>query len=291
MHQVFVYGTLKRGECNHHWLAGAVCLGRRRLAGALLHDLGPYPKAVRTEASAAGPPGHAPLIHGELYAVDDQGLRHLDVLEEVPREYVRQVLRLTDGEAAWVYVGQPEQVRGLPLVSFADWGTVPVFSYGSNLCPDQLGRRCSRWDGSGLVVRLNGWRWAISKIRAGRAGEGVAGIHPDPAAHCWGVVHHLAPDDRRALDRCEGVANGHYRHQSVRVTTLAGERFRVSTYVPTPAWSGEGLSPSADYAGRILRGATHWQLPQHWRRELARALGDSPLTDLPIRTPGKPAVT
>ncbi|MCP9771172.1 gamma-glutamylcyclotransferase [Synechococcus sp. Tobar12-5m-g] len=279
--RVFVYGTLKRGESNHHWLTGATCLGRRRLAGAHLHDLGAYPQAVRAEAAAAAPLDPTAFLHGELYGVDDHGLARLDRLEDVPHDYERSRVRLTDGDTAWVYLGRPEQVRGLPLVPFGDWGTTPVFSYGSNLCPEQLGRRCPGWDGSGLVVRLDGWRWAICKVRAGRDGEGAAGIRPDPAAHCWGVVHHLAPADRLTLDNCEGVANGHYRHRIVSVTSRAGECFRASTYEPTSAWSAEGLVASADYAGRLLRGLAHWPLPQSWRQKLAGELGHRGAADPP----------
>ena len=37
---VFVYGTLRRGEHNHHWLEGCRWLGEAELPGAVLHDLG-----------------------------------------------------------------------------------------------------------------------------------------------------------------------------------------------------------------------------------------------------------
>jgi gamma-glutamylcyclotransferase (GGCT)/AIG2-like uncharacterized protein YtfP len=270
---VFVYGTLKRGEPNHHWLRGAIRLGRRRLAGVHLHDLGSYPKAVRAEAAAGDRLDSTTCLHGELYLVEDSGLARLDRLEDVPHDFVRHRVRLTDGESAWAYLGRRQQVIGLPLVPFGDWGTTPVFSYVSNLCPDQLAERCGHWDGSGLVARLDGWRWGINKLRAGRDGEGAAAIRPDPAAHCWGVVHHLSPADRLALDHFEGVAHGHYRHQAVTVRTRSGEGFRALTYVPTPAWSDEALVASADYAGRILRGLAHWHLPRSWRRYLAEDLG------------------
>ena len=43
---VAVYGTLKRGGCNHRLLAGSHWLGPVLLSGLRLHDLGPYPMAV-----------------------------------------------------------------------------------------------------------------------------------------------------------------------------------------------------------------------------------------------------
>ncbi len=282
MPEVFVYGTLKRGEANHHWLRGARFLGRRRLVGARLHDLGPYPMAIPVDAAEAGPQDQGtpadPLVHGELYGVGRADLAWLDGLEDVPREYRRLRRRLSDGQRAWVYLGRPEQVRGHPLVPFADWGSTPVFSYGSNLCPDQLRHRCADWDGSGLVVRLEGWRWGICKIRSGQdpAGtqpEGAAGIQPDPGTHCWGVIHHLRPADRGRIDRHEGVALGHYRRISVAVTTEQGERFEASTYAPSAAWSAPGLRSGEPYAQRILAGLAHWPFPEEWRRTLAEHLG------------------
>ena len=68
------------------------------------------------------------------------------------------------------------------------------------------------------------------------------------------------------------MAIGHYSHQSVLVTSRSGERFPVTTYVPTPAWSAEGLLPADEYAARILSGAAHWQLPESWRQQLTLAL-------------------
>ena len=71
---LFVYGSLKRGGGNSHWLTGALWQGRARLAGYRLHSLGNYPMAV---------PGRG-VVHGEVYAVNDTLLARLDQLEDVP---------------------------------------------------------------------------------------------------------------------------------------------------------------------------------------------------------------
>ena len=110
-HFVFVYGTLKRGEKNHHWLEGASFQGKAELNGVLLHDLGPFPMAVVGEGTAIG----------EVYAVGDSGLARLDELEGYPRLYDRQVLSLCDGRRAWVYLGRPRQVRHAPVVAGGLW--------------------------------------------------------------------------------------------------------------------------------------------------------------------------
>jgi len=120
---VFVYGTLKRGERNHHWLQGARWVGEVELPGVVLHDLGPFPMAVVGEGRACG----------ELFEVDAATLARLDQLEGYPRLYDRQQLPLADGQRAWVYLGRPHQVRHAPVVEGGQW------------CPNQseLGQRPS----------------------------------------------------------------------------------------------------------------------------------------------------
>jgi gamma-glutamylcyclotransferase (GGCT)/AIG2-like uncharacterized protein YtfP len=108
---VFVYGTLKRGEVNHHWLSEAAFAGRACLEGAVLHDLGPFPMAIEGLG----------VVWGEAYAVHRSTLERLDRLEGVPRLYQRQPRPLTDGRTAWVYLGRPHQVRHVPALEAGVW--------------------------------------------------------------------------------------------------------------------------------------------------------------------------
>ncbi len=108
---MFVYGTLKRGHGNHHWLAGAPFLGEAVLPDVVLHDLGPFPMAVPGEGQ----------VRGEVYAVDAAGLARLDRLEGYPRLYDRRPLPLADGRRAWVYLGRPHQVRHVSAIADGCW--------------------------------------------------------------------------------------------------------------------------------------------------------------------------
>ncbi len=75
MTRVFVYGTLKRGCRNHHYLAGQQFLGKAMTSpGYILFSLGDYPGMVRS----ADQNHH---VVGELWAVDRAGLSALDELE------------------------------------------------------------------------------------------------------------------------------------------------------------------------------------------------------------------
>jgi gamma-glutamylcyclotransferase (GGCT)/AIG2-like uncharacterized protein YtfP len=114
---VFVYGSLKRGQPNHHWLAGAPWLGEGRLDGVQLFDLGPFPMAVALPPSQQA----CDLLRGELYQVDGVTLTQLDRLEGAPRLFQRHWLGLNDGRSAWVYLGRARQVRHAPPIPSGLW--------------------------------------------------------------------------------------------------------------------------------------------------------------------------
>lgn len=77
MTRVFVYGTLKRGCVNHHFLAGQKFLGAARTApGYTLYALGDYPGMVRSDNASHD-------VAGEVWTVDTACLKKLDELEGV----------------------------------------------------------------------------------------------------------------------------------------------------------------------------------------------------------------
>jgi gamma-glutamylcyclotransferase (GGCT)/AIG2-like uncharacterized protein YtfP len=111
---VFVYGTLRSGQANHHHLAGCRFCGEARLPSLALYNLGPFPMAIPSNNPAA-------ILQGELYAVSGAKLEELDRFEGAPRLYERQLHRLSDDRAVWVYVGRAHQVRHVPLISSGRW--------------------------------------------------------------------------------------------------------------------------------------------------------------------------
>lgn len=112
---VFVYGTLRQGECNHGLLGQRVPLRVvRTLRAWELVDLGTYPALL---------PGGNTAVLGEVYAVDDETLGELDALEGHPDYYQREAIALDDGSVAQAYVMRRENVSDFRPIASGDWLT------------------------------------------------------------------------------------------------------------------------------------------------------------------------
>lgn len=97
---LFVYGTLKRGQHNHHFLTNAQFLGEdvTELAiydlGAINHT-GGFPILVKN--------GNYKIV-GEVYKIDKDILQAIDRLEGHPNFYKREVIKLESGKLAHTYI-------------------------------------------------------------------------------------------------------------------------------------------------------------------------------------------
>ncbi|MBA2227419.1 MAG: gamma-glutamylcyclotransferase family protein [Thermogemmata sp.] len=110
MKWLFVYGSLRRGQENHHWLAGQRFQGEAvtRKCYRLVQHAG-YPALVVAKSEQ-----EAQTIAGEVWEVTEECLAALDAFEEVPRLYVRQSVCLADSwpQEVEAYFLSPQQ---------ADW--------------------------------------------------------------------------------------------------------------------------------------------------------------------------
>ncbi|WP_395742754.1 gamma-glutamylcyclotransferase [Prosthecobacter sp.] len=90
---VFVYGTLKRGGDNHHWISQQQFVGEACTKPMFrLYDLGGYPGMVRADEGLS--------IQGEVWSVDEAGLIKLDVLEDTEGGEYERVRVVLEGEWA-----------------------------------------------------------------------------------------------------------------------------------------------------------------------------------------------
>jgi len=105
--RVFIYGTLKRTERNHHRMAAA-----RFIHEAVTRDatfvMGEYESLTFQGRSTPDVrAGGTMRLAGELYEVDDTLLAELDAFERVGIEYVRTTTILDDGSSADIYLHAP----------------------------------------------------------------------------------------------------------------------------------------------------------------------------------------
>ncbi|MFL6561108.1 MAG: gamma-glutamylcyclotransferase [Bacillus sp. (in: firmicutes)] len=123
---VFVYGTLRQNERNHHLLKDAICVARQCWTEGMLYDsqLG-YPFLVLDSSGR---------VYGELYQVDALQLKALDHLEgyKGPEEdnYYDRIEQLvqTDTESfqAKVYVlpSDRKQTMDMEPIKSGDWSKI-----------------------------------------------------------------------------------------------------------------------------------------------------------------------
>jgi gamma-glutamylaminecyclotransferase len=135
--RLFVYGTLRQGEPRHALLAGAEWLGAALTATAFhLVDLGPYAALVR---------GGATAVQGELYGLDAQARRAIDVALEVPILFTRELIALADGAEADTYLLTMDQVRGRRRIAHGDWKQRFSRNVPSSNSPSRAGGAWAEW--------------------------------------------------------------------------------------------------------------------------------------------------
>ena len=98
-HPVFVYGSLMTGFGNNRLLTGYEGEAASLVARYQMVSLGHFPALVQRVGLCEDP------IVGELYQVDDETLRQLDLLEGVAHGFYKRIaLALECGRIAYVYV-------------------------------------------------------------------------------------------------------------------------------------------------------------------------------------------
>jgi phage replication-related protein YjqB (UPF0714/DUF867 family) len=136
-------------------------------------------------------------------------------------------------------------------------GSHSYFAYGSNLCVNQMARRCpSATDPRPAMLADHDW--LINE-------RGVATVEPFDGSQVHGVVWQLDDHDLAVLDSAEGVPV-RYRRDRLTVHTDAG---------PAEAWvyvdhRVDPGPPRPGYLERIIDGALHHGLPHRWIEFLRR---------------------
>uniref|UniRef100_A0A023F7A0 Gamma-glutamylcyclotransferase family protein n=1 Tax=Triatoma infestans TaxID=30076 RepID=A0A023F7A0_TRIIF len=89
--KLFVYGTLKKGEPNHHCFKSENGFSRFIGNGATVKK---YPLVIASKYNIPfliDSPGQGYKVRGEVYEVDEKMLHYIDIFEEHPSFYVRRL--------------------------------------------------------------------------------------------------------------------------------------------------------------------------------------------------------
>lgn len=128
---VFVYGTLMKGEVNQHYLENSTFLGTATIKGYDMYNVGWYPAVV---------PGDN-LIRGELHRVPLKDMPSIDRLEGEGNLYLKKCETVTDAQGktsfAFVYV-YIRDVSGLKKIPAWNKEYVWYVSYGSNMLGERF---------------------------------------------------------------------------------------------------------------------------------------------------------
>ena len=109
---MFVYGTLRRGECRNSVMDAGQFVGKGLLRGFAMLDLGAFPGIVPSTGDG--------VVVGEVYEVGDALVRRLDKIEGVPHLYTRDGAVLDDGRHVEMYVLRRD-AHGCPVIRSGDW--------------------------------------------------------------------------------------------------------------------------------------------------------------------------
>ncbi len=109
MKNLFVYGTLMRGERASGMLSGCDFLGEGILKGYAMYDLGPFPGIKEKDKFR---------VQGEIYNIPDELIERLDAYEGEGSLYKRDTVTVSCGKGdlenvlVYVYLGD---IRDEPI--------------------------------------------------------------------------------------------------------------------------------------------------------------------------------
>lgn len=138
MDNVFVYGTLKKGQPNHSIIQNTANGQAEFLAHARTVER--YPLVIATKNNypfLLNEPGMGQRVHGEIYCVDQKMLDFLDEFEECPELYQCTTVQLEvqDGDSEGTNTLKPGRFMDAFVYSTnkSDWLQKPTYeNYDTN---------------------------------------------------------------------------------------------------------------------------------------------------------------
>lgn len=97
--QVFVYGTLKKGEPNHYWLTNQENGFAQFISSGKTETK--FPLIIATKYNIPfllNVPETGHNVYGEIYSVDEEMMKNLDDLEDYPELYDRNIFNVNGSD-------------------------------------------------------------------------------------------------------------------------------------------------------------------------------------------------
>jgi gamma-glutamylcyclotransferase (GGCT)/AIG2-like uncharacterized protein YtfP/cation transport regulator ChaC len=260
-YSIFVYGTLRRHERNHHLLKEAELSAEQAWTAGKLYDTGlGYPALKESNED---------VVYGELYFVSEKQLHRLDELEgysvdgknNLYNRKKQMVVYDTGKTEAFVYTIAEHNLQMLKThIKTGDWKEHqllkknPIFYFAYGSCMDQTRFKRAKVDhffqtvtGTGI---LEGYtlRYSAAMPDGGRADIVEEGGVVE------GIVYEIPADCVSYLYKREGVGSRLYRPAYVDLT-ISGTIYKdVLTFIVVN--KNPEVAPPDHYAEEIIRGGT-----------------------------------
>lgn len=261
MKNIFVYGTLRKGESNHHYLKHATLLCEQAWIYGALFDTGyGYPVLKESNIEKA---------YGEIYAVTDEQLEKINRLEGYQKNandnlYERITVDAHNDRGNLIktltYITGKSLANASQTILFGNWKVYQYlkredllyFAYGS--CMDNerfklanVDKHFTKIKGRG-VLNNYGLRFSINTSNGGKAD-----MIESPTDVVEGVVYDVPYAAIEYLFEREGVHVKLYRPIIVSLQ-INNKETEVLSFVGTI--KDDETPPTTRYATEIIRGAT-----------------------------------
>ena len=138
------------------------------------------------------------------------------------------------------------------------------FAFGSNLWPPRLEQRVGECLHIGAAW-VDGYQMRFQKVGTDGSGKGDLALTNRGADRVHGALYELSPAQKASLHQFEG---DQYVPSEITVFADHGPLLAF-TYIAVPEATRPGLLPYEWYKAFVVRGASHFDLPSDYQRQLA----------------------
>jgi len=152
---------------------------------------------------------------------------------------------------------------------------IQYFSYGSNMCQDNMDRFCNHVKRPRIDLLTKNPRRGKLKdhlynfdFYSKNMGCGAGNINPYPGEYVLGVVYELDEEDMTTMDMKEDAPRSYIRKE-VPIELEDGTIIeKVITYIAVPETIGYFTPPKKSYLEDIIQGCQDNGLPKEWIKKL-----------------------